>query len=431
MWFSSVGSAHHICRALVIEYLGVDDVMDWEIAVFWLWLCISIAIALLGSWVEYRGLTRGSLYLIVSGLSLLVLSLFFVHPAVVRSRLPADVPALRDQLVLEREEKDRALSNERAARAAFQQLSREHSLQAEVHTATKKLLSETQLLLATANTERERLVGALLEADRRLARQKQQHQEAKSDIEQAEQRHKGQVSAITKIIDEQVDPLGLTRGTEAARRDFESALARLRAVPNVCNCQGKAAVTGWLDGFQSGPYIQLFRDSRRLLADRPDIAFKLLLRNPRSPQGFAFSRGAYTFAQDDEGALREAMQEFKRTVIPKLAGHVRLEILIRGFANKRPFATGARAFDDPRGEFHNVSFVVAIDPEKTKYSVKNETQALSTSYENKHLPNLRAAYVGSVWQDVLPDVPATVLDGVVTDSDREEDQTFELVLLVD
>ncbi len=138
-----------------------------------------------------------------------------------------------------------------------------------------------------------------------------------------------------------------------------------------------------------------------------------------------FNLGKYTKDEFDRVFIN-AMSKVKGDVLSQLdAGKVSYNIYVRGSADivgdKRP-SIGKLMEGDSR----EITYLVKNPNNANQYLQESQTQIVPKDFANKHLPNLRAAYIQDRLKDL--DLSSTILDGSVTQREEEQDRNALILL---
>lgn len=126
--------------------------------------------------------------------------------------------------------------------------------------------------------------------------------------------------------------------------------------------------------------------------------------------------------------FRESMETFQADVLQQIEqNNGSYRVFVRGSADKAGDDAPVLA-DLIEGASKPISYLPTMPGNPNQYSPHEEVQVVPKSYANRHLPNLRAAYV----QEKLKALgfKATILQGLVTDRENEEDRYATMLLYV-
>jgi hypothetical protein len=127
--------------------------------------------------------------------------------------------------------------------------------------------------------------------------------------------------------------------------------------------------------------------------------------------------------------FRESMEAFRSDILQHVDnGKIPYRLFVRGSADK---AGDDLEFLATRieGDERQIRFLPRLPENPNRYGPQEEVQDIPKKYANRHLPNLRAAYV----QEKLEayEYKATILQGAVTDQISEKDRCAVMLLYVD
>ena len=138
-----------------------------------------------------------------------------------------------------------------------------------------------------------------------------------------------------------------------------------------------------------------------------------------------FKLGEYT-KDEFERVFINAMSKVKQDVLNHLSDkQVSYGIYVRGSADivgDKKASIG----DLIEGDSRDVTYLVKNPNNPNQYLQEAETQTVPRQFANKHLPNLRAAYIQEKLKAL--DLSSTILDGSVTQRESEQDRNALILL---
>jgi hypothetical protein len=181
-----------------------------------------------------------------------------------------------------------------------------------------------------------------------------------------------------------------------------------------------------LDRGVNDPQYEIKRyPNREVVKGKVGKYYIIDLKDADSKVLILFNLGKYTKDEFDRLFLN-AMSKVKEDVFSQLdAGKISYRIYVRGSADivgdKRP-SIGKLLEGDSR----EITYLVKNPNNPNQYLQESQTQIVPKDFANKHLPNLRAAYIQDKLKDL--DLSCTILDGSVTQREGEQDRNALILL---
>ena len=165
--------------------------------------------------------------------------------------------------------------------------------------------------------------------------------------------------------------------------------------------------------------------NREVVKNKLGKYYVIDLKDADSKVLILFKLGEYT-KDEFERVFINAMSKVKQDVLKHLADRqVSYNLYVRGSADivgDKKSSIGELI----EGESREITYLVKNSNNPNQYLQEAETQVIPRAFANKHLPNLRAAYI----QDKLKalDLSSNILDGSVTQRESEQDRNALILL---
>jgi hypothetical protein len=311
----------------------------------------------------------------------------------------------------------------------------------------RSLHAETKRLLEAAERDRDDHSRRLAELDRELAAEKGRHAEtrerldaektARSDREQYEQR----LARVEAELAREQSLHGETKMLlEAARRDrddsnrrraeLDAELAAEKARQVETRRRLEAAEARGPErqpkGYAGELYAAVLLNETELVAGKKGVYHAIRLFSPARETIPKFDLGSYRLDTTRHQEVARAFAELNREVVSVLATGNPVTIFVRGRANNMPFK-GRGALHDGLCSGNSVSYL-PYDRSVKKYASAATQQVLASSYTNKDLPNLRAAFMACVAQANIRPAELIILQGEIAETTDRRALTAEMFL---
>ncbi len=421
--------------------------MPIDVLVAWVWLFAGALVSTLGVLLAYRRAGLAAVYVYAGGLLLLAVSVFKVHPALVRYSLPQDVQTLQDELF----EAKRRFSIEHdwlvAARAQIRELeasskTTEKDLAAartstavcladkeKETTASKELRGRTDKDAAELESFRNKI--ALLSAEHKTLngqfeavkeeyRSTLHSYEAKETLLAANVHHlllvESEKASLTKELSEKEQELAAARETVAQLEEQLSDMRTRETAPPGPRVE-------FIFGSSSKLGIQKL-ENKELVQGEIGGYYLITFNEAKTFSPITFSPASFVIT-DKADELHSAIQELRQAVLQQIPSNWRYRIFVRGHADggtfKEPIADEA---------YRDLEYLPPSDASGSNYQAQSVRKRLARDYGNEDLPNLRGAFMARALLETLKGEAPVLLGNSPEPGSNTANRRAEVILFL-
>lgn len=419
--------------------------MPIDVIVAWVWILAGAFVSTLGILLAYRRAGAAALYVYVGGLLLLAVSVFKVHPALVRFSLPQDVQTLQDELSGANSKFAAEHDWLVAARAQLRDLeasakTTEKDLAA-TKTATTACRADKAKEVAGSQQLRMRIDqdGAELDSLRnKFSLLSSEHKSLADQLEALKEEHRATLQSYeTKetLLAANIHHLNLAEtekaslANELTEKEQELAGARetiAQLKEQLVNTRTPEAAPHRVEFTPgSSPMIGVEKlENKELVQGEIGDYYLITFKDAKTLSPITFSPASFVIT-DKVVDLRSAMQELGPAVLQQIPPSWHYKIFVRGHAD-------GGTFKEPIGDenYRDLEFLPRSDASGFNYQAQLVKQRLSRDYENENLPNLRAAFMARTLLETLKGEAPVLLGNSPEPGSNSANRRAEVILFL-